>query len=56
MTPALAMACATSEGHDMALARFWGDLVRPDDIVWALGDISIGGRSTRILRSAGLHI
>ncbi|MBF6353308.1 metallophosphoesterase [Nocardia higoensis] len=31
-----------TEAHDRALAQRWDAVVRPDDQVWVLGDISIG--------------
>jgi len=31
-----------TEAHDRALAAHWDALVRPDDQIWVLGDISIG--------------
>lgn len=34
--------------HDMALAINWDRVVKPDDIVWILGDISAGGRAAQL--------
>lgn len=33
----------TPEAHDWALAEMWDGMVSRDDIVWVLGDISVGG-------------
>jgi calcineurin-like phosphoesterase family protein len=42
---------ASSEEHDEALIARWNTLVRPDDLVWHLGDVGLGNE-TRVLEQA----
>lgn len=39
--------CDLAEEHDRTLAASWDELVRPDDVVWVLGDISAGGSAAQ---------
>lgn len=34
--------------HDRTLARHWDWLVKPEDTIWVLGDISAGGRAAQL--------
>ena len=42
---------ASSEEHDEAVIERWNQLVRPDDLVWHLGDVGLGNE-TRVLEQA----
>ncbi len=39
---------AVTDWHDRILAANWDRVVRPDDVVWVLGDISAGGRAAQL--------
>lgn len=32
----------STDAHDAAIATAWADRVRPDDVVWVLGDLAVG--------------
>lgn len=36
------------ERHDAVLAFRWDAVVKPDDVVWVLGDISVGGKGAQL--------
>lgn len=40
-----------SEEHDEAITARWNEAVRPDDLVWHLGDVGLGNE-TRVLEQA----
>lgn len=42
---------ASSEEHDEAVIASWNQTVRPDDLVWHLGDVGLGNE-TRVLEQA----
>ena len=41
----------SSEAHDGAVIERWNHIVRPDDLVWHLGDVGLGNE-TRVLEQA----
>jgi calcineurin-like phosphoesterase family protein len=46
---------ASPEAHDEAIIKNWNALVRPDDLVWHLGDVGIGNEDRILAQAARLH-
>jgi calcineurin-like phosphoesterase family protein len=45
----------TPEEHDEAITERWNKIVRPDDLVWHLGDVGLGGEAKILDRAASLN-
>ncbi len=46
---------ASSEEHDEAIIANWNRVVRPDDLVWHLGDVGLGNESKVLEQAARLN-